>query len=548
MNRDSLSCWAYGVLLAIVLAVIPFVDRFDHAIGKECPHGDYLQFHLPDLVSVNIEYLLHRHSDFISMEHLNLQFHAATVAVLLLIIFEVVKYKNYHVTFWSVLPALSFAFHPLRIVMLHDRCGLPFTASLFFVGIAVLTYLRLLFSVTVYGPVPVEISNTSSSIFTLAKMCLFVASLFIAVGLNRVTIVVPFIMLAYHLMVFPRVVSGAGLREDWRRYHHLSVACSLLAVVTYCYTRLPMLGSAKYFAVSVAQGVSSFSVNNEIIRCESDPDMGLCHSEVSSGTNTVLNMVCQSCLDIYKMIVLLLLPDVRNTSSGGNELSAMLLLQDVRESLDLLPMQNAWKICVVFFGGIVLLTFCFMRFLQQIFRNYICSSDSESSVRPGQVPCQHQNGFSAFCGLVRLMFVFCACVVYAHWHFITGLFPATVTNTDVGTEMLRTSHMIVRPGSTEVSMTAHLSYLSYFPSALLTVYLSVLISDVFTLSSGRRKSMSSAVFRASSGCDEGCKNPNCHTSMIKTSFWSYPMWLKLTLALLITHLIAICLQYLLILV
>jgi len=78
----------------------------------------------------------------------------------------------------------------------------------------------------------------------------------------------------------------------------------------------------------------------------------------------------------------------------------------------------------------------------------------------------------------------------------------------------------------------------------------VIISDVFTLPSGKKKEIAGAKASAigASSCDEECTNLNCNSSINKASFWVYPMWLKLTLSLLITHLVTMCMQYILLLI
>jgi hypothetical protein len=585
MNRDSLSCWPYGVLLAIVVAIVPFTDRFDTIAPKECPHGDHMQFDLPGLVSVNVEESMLEYGELLSMEQLNVQLHAATVGVLLLTVHEIVKYKNYHVSFWSVLPTLSFAFHPLRIGMLKDRCGLPFTSSFFFACIAVLGYLRMLFGVAPYAPSSEEIRNTSSSVVTLGKICLIVLSLLIAIGLNRVTILIPVIMFCYHLMATPKVPAGAGMTENWRVYQHLSVGCALLAVITYCCTWLPVrIGSGgEFLSTSLAEKISLFSAAHEISYCDGDPDVGTCtHAELSSATNTVLNMMCQSCLDVYNMMVLMLLPDVLQASSvgaGSKASSALLMLHGLGANLDVLPLENALRICLVFFTSAVLLAFCSGGAISTIIRNN-CYSDASI---PGEQVAGSKgngNGLSGFCGTSRLMFVVCACLFYCHWHFATGLFPADTAGALV-------APVLVHLGSTDVRMTAHLSYLSYFPSAVLATYLSessadadsicsfvalshifialshiisciniylcvllvcllctvgVIISDVFRLPSG---------VKTSGICEENCTVPTCKGSLVQASFWKapyYPNWLRTTVVLLIVHLAAICVQYILLVV
>lgn len=467
MNRDSLSCWPYGVLLTIVAAIVPFAHRFDSSAEIVCYQGDPLHFELPDIFSGSLQDVMLELGELISMEQLNLQLHAATVGVLLLIVHEIVKYKNYHVTFWSVLPTLSFAFHPLRMAMLQDRCGLPFTSSLLFASIAVLGYLRMLFSITSYGSEPsAGLRNTFSSVVTLGKMCLIVACLLAAIGFNRVAVALPIIMLAYHLMAAPRVAPGAGLKEDWRSYRHLSLASALCAVIVYCCARLPMRGNAEYFSTSLAEAIASFGARNEIARVDgNDPLSGLCtHTETSCATNTVVNMVSQSCLDIFKVTALMVLPDVRNLNQSASEsapTSAMLLLHGVQANLDSLSPRTAWIVCTVFFGSFSLLFFCTWCVIKSIVSNYLVSDSfgNEPGKKAGG------NGFSAFAGFSRFILVCGACVFFCHCHFVSGLFPVSAGDT-------QPVPLFVRPEDFDAGMTPYISYLSYFPSALLTVYLS----------------------------------------------------------------------------
>lgn len=249
MQRDDLNIWPYGVLMTITASVLPYVGKVDETYTS-CKFDNIYNIELPENISQSllIGYdKLMRFSNKINIGQINLQLHACAVAVLLLIVYEVVKFKHRRVSFWSMLPIVGFAFHPLRIAIVKNCDGLQYTLSLLFSLLGIFAYLREI------GQLNVDFSNNSSVgkvnadsqdndtkqnhslsiMYGIFKCISIIACFSLAMLLNPMAIVIPWLLFGFHFIFYKKLKSVVMI-------HYV---CASIAVVV---TTLCSIGCTYY--------------------------------------------------------------------------------------------------------------------------------------------------------------------------------------------------------------------------------------------------------------------------------------------------------------
>lgn len=607
MKRNDLTIWPYGVLMSITFAILPFSHRIVSVELSTCTELDSMyQLYLPNVVELmkGTTVFAHLPSTSMTIGQVSLQLHGVTVALLLLIIYDIIKYKHGRVPFWCMLPVVAFAFHPARAAVLSDACGWPHTTALSFITMGSLAYMRDLCRIgECYATTPVEDSSVGtgdkaametevrppcSGWYGAFKAVVVVSSFMVASGLHVAALIVPFLLSIYHF-VFHQY-SPAGV---------VNAAADRASIVSRRWVSVGMLLAGAYAAINMALLAKRTVVVDDQDAATADATLSssLADGAVKSGVDVWFEL--SYC--IYRMAVMLMFPSVLTAGfttgvSPTTDASAA-GAGSAGESGDGVPRSGLFYYAPSgAFEGVSVLVLCSVALtmgvsllvwgqtllvvVQQLATNLmrvLFSSHEGGRQRIGEHVLTH-TGFTRTCIILTIYLLLC------YWQMV--IYIVTIPKDDPHyTEMTsRSSALAVfvayhQSGSSGIDKL--LMVWSYIPSSFVSAYLSVLIADAFALpapsvSASSSSAATEAVQQATatsrtqsgsgsrSGADSTASNRSLasdaptlskvargesmqHQQLHKLSFLRSPRWLQAIIVLLILHLVSITSQYLCIL-
>ena len=422
MYRNRVYCWPYAMLMTVVCSVLPFYSMTSNNNDTNCELAGF---------GINLYPLKFEPNDFLSSlgtGDMVVQLHAATVSMMLLTTLVVNQCKHDHVTFWSVLPIVAYAFHPSHAQLFADSCAASYTSAMFLCCAGTLIYCREI----LYICSSLSFLNfnwATSSIASLVRLFLFVLFISLACEINMALWVVPFILLLCHCSI------SIDSNSSWKWFRWCSLGCALLALC------LPI--GFRIYDICV-YGYSTYSAVNNFSSLHEGPSDTL----VDNIVHNFMFILCSIFFDVMRLVVPSVLPVTDRVLSHvytgfdseiwltHNLSTYHLLIIAVSSTLCvLLVLWTVWVVLGVVSSLYVLKPLTFICSL-----NHAYSPSASRTERIDKVICSNMEGTS------RIVLVLTSCIILYFWHHF----------------------VLIHLGFVHIQT----AVVSYMPGALLAVYLS----------------------------------------------------------------------------